>query len=113
MNTKGYSRVVEPLQKGFIDTDGYLVVIEPVKNGFSAFCPDLPGCITVGKTVELTKQNMQEAIELYLEELTETGAKIPDPKKLKDLITGLEHSGTDAYIAFVPIIPISVHAKSA
>ena len=56
MNPKRYSLVVEPAQTGFINTNGYLIVIEPAIKGFSAFCPDLEGCITVGKTVEQTKK---------------------------------------------------------
>jgi mannitol/fructose-specific phosphotransferase system IIA component (Ntr-type) len=55
---------------------------------------------------------MQEAIELYLEELVEMGVKIPEPKKLKEHIKSLENSHSDAYIAFVPMQAIP-HAKSA
>ena len=47
----------------------YLIIIEPTKTGFSAYSPDLPGCITVGDTVEQTREHMREAIELYMEEL--------------------------------------------
>lgn len=47
----------------------YLYIIETTKNGFSAYVPDLPGCITVGDSLEETKKNIKEAIELYLEEL--------------------------------------------
>ena len=47
----------------------YTIIIEPTCTGFSAYSPDLEGCITVGESVEETKNNMQEAIELYLEEL--------------------------------------------
>ena len=43
------------------------MVIEKTDTGFSAFSPDVPGCITVGKTVESTIVNMREAIELYME----------------------------------------------
>jgi predicted RNase H-like HicB family nuclease len=49
----------------------YAIIIEPTDTGFSAYSPDLDGCITVGETVEQTKSNMEEAIELYLEELEE------------------------------------------
>jgi predicted RNase H-like HicB family nuclease len=47
----------------------YLIIIEPTQTGFSAYSPDLPGCITVGDTVEQTREHMQEAIDLYMEEL--------------------------------------------
>ena len=48
----------------------YLIIVEATATGFSAYCPDLPGCITLGGTVEQTRENMEEAIELYLEEIS-------------------------------------------
>jgi predicted RNase H-like HicB family nuclease len=47
-----------------MNTRDYLIIIEPTKTGFSAYSPDLDGCITVGDTVEETRKNMAEAIEL-------------------------------------------------
>ncbi len=47
------------------------MVIEKSETGFSAFSPDIPGCITVGNNVERTIANMQEAINLYIETLVE------------------------------------------
>jgi predicted RNase H-like HicB family nuclease len=46
----------------------YIVVIEKTGTNYSAFSPDLPGCITTGFTVDDTLKNMKEAMELYLEE---------------------------------------------
>ncbi len=57
----------------------YTIVIENAGNNYSAYVPDLPGCITTGATVEETKQNMQEAITLHLEGLREDGIPIPMP----------------------------------
>lgn len=57
----------------------YLIVIEPTGTGFSAYSPDLPGCVSTGATREDVKSNMQEAIELHLEGLREEGYPIPDP----------------------------------
>ena len=45
----------------------YAVVIEWGPHNYSAYVPDLPGCISTGKTVEETTRNIREAIELYLE----------------------------------------------
>ena len=53
----------------------YLVIVEKADNNYSAFSPDLPGCIIVGKTIEKTISSMKEAIELYLEGITEEGEK--------------------------------------
>jgi predicted RNase H-like HicB family nuclease len=48
-----------------------LIVIEPTGTGFSAYSPDLPGCVSTGATLEEVERNMQEAIELHLEGLRE------------------------------------------
>jgi predicted RNase H-like HicB family nuclease len=48
----------------------------------SAFVPDLPGCITTGKTVEEIARNIREAIELHLEGMAEDGVPIPEPSTL-------------------------------
>jgi len=55
-----------------MNTQDYLIIIEPTQTGFSAYSPDLMGCIRVGETVEDTRKHMQEAIELYLEELLDS-----------------------------------------
>jgi predicted RNase H-like HicB family nuclease len=57
----------------------YLMVIEPTGTGFSAYSPDLPGCVSTGTTREEVEQNMQEAIELHLEGLREEGYPVPEP----------------------------------
>lgn len=45
----------------------FLIIIEKAKNNYSAYSPDLPGCIATGKTVPEAEQNMYEAIEFHLE----------------------------------------------
>ena len=44
----------------------YLVLVEKAKNNYSAYAPDLPGCITTGRTPEETLKNMKGAISLHL-----------------------------------------------
>jgi len=61
----------------------YLVVIEKAANNYSAFSPDLPGCITVGDTIEETIAFIKEAIELHLEGVAEEGENIPFSKGLR------------------------------
>jgi predicted RNase H-like HicB family nuclease len=58
----------------------YLIVIEKAENNFAAYSPDLPGCVTTGKTIEETKRNMQEAINGHIECLHEFGQPIPEPQ---------------------------------
>ncbi len=57
----------------------YLIVIEPTGTGFSAYFPDLLGCVSTGATREEVERNMQEAIELHLEGLREEGYPVPEP----------------------------------
>lgn len=57
----------------------YLIVIEKTETGFSAYSPDLPGCVTTGSTPEETQANMREAIIFHLEGLKEAGEEIPAP----------------------------------
>lgn len=56
----------------------YAIVIEYGENNLSAYVPDLPGCITTGKTVEEIESNILEAIELHLEGMIEDGDPIPE-----------------------------------
>ena len=42
------------------------VIIEPDEDVFTAYCPELPGCVTYGKSIEDAKKNIKEAIELYI-----------------------------------------------
>ncbi len=60
----------------------YLVVIEKADNNYSAFSPDVEGCVTTGDTLDETIKNMKEALEFHLEALDE----IPEPKGLKQYI---------------------------
>ena len=55
----------------------YAVVIERAGDNYSAYVPDLPGCISVGDPVDETERNIQEAIALHLEGLREHGEPIP------------------------------------
>ena len=57
----------------------YLVVIEKTQTGFSAYSPDLPGCVTTGTTQEEIKKSMEEAIAFHLEGLKLEGEPIPQP----------------------------------
>ena len=57
----------------------YLIVIEKSKTGYSAYSPDLPGCVSTGNTIEETEQNMREAIAFHLDGLKDEGYEIPKP----------------------------------
>lgn len=56
----------------------YLIVIEKTKTGYSAYVPDLPGCIATGKSKEQVQQNIASAIEFHLEGLKNSKQRIPN-----------------------------------
>jgi predicted RNase H-like HicB family nuclease len=58
----------------------YAIVIEKAPgSNYSAYVPDLPGCVATADTVEEIKQLMQEGIEFHLEGMMEDGDPIPEP----------------------------------
>jgi predicted RNase H-like HicB family nuclease len=57
----------------------YLVVIEETGTGFSAYSPDLAGCVSASRTREEVEKNMQEAIEFHLEGMRLEGLRVPKP----------------------------------
>ena len=64
----------------------YVMIIETGKRNYSAYLPDLPGCIATGKTLEEVRQRMREAIELHLAGMREDGLPIPKPTSLVDYV---------------------------
>ena len=64
----------------------YTMLIETGERNYSAYLPDLPGCVATGKTIEEVRQRMQEAIELHLAGLREDGLPIPQPTTLVDYV---------------------------
>ncbi len=58
---------------------GYLVVIEKATDGsYSAYVPDLPGCVSCGDSIEETKELIQEAIRLHIDSLRRHNEPIPE-----------------------------------
>ncbi len=57
----------------------YLIVIEETGTGYSAYSPDLPGCVSTGETRDAVESNMREAIELHLDGLREAAYEVPEP----------------------------------
>ncbi len=55
----------------------YLVIIEETKTGYSAFSPDLPGCIATGSSKEEVEKNMKAAIAFHLEGMSQEGLEVP------------------------------------
>ena len=55
----------------------YLIVVEASDTGFSAYSPDLPGCVATGQTRQEVEEQMREAIEFHIDGLREEGQDVP------------------------------------
>ena len=64
----------------------YAIVIEATATGYSAYAPDLPGCIATGSTVSETENALREAITFHLDGLREDGLAIPQPGSRVDYV---------------------------
>lgn len=64
----------------------FLVVIEKADGNYSAYSPDLPGCIATGETCEEVEQNMYGAIEMHIQGLREDNSPIPEPHATAEYI---------------------------
>ena len=65
----------------------YLVIYEHAGNNWSAYVPDLPGCIAAGSTRQETAQLIREAIELHIEGLRAEGQPVPEPSAEADRVS--------------------------
>jgi len=64
----------------------YAIVIENAGGNYSAYVPDLPGCVATGATIAEAEQHIREAIEFHLEGLREDGIPIPEPSSRVDYV---------------------------
>ena len=67
----------------------FLIVIEKANSNYSAYCPDLPGCIATGRTREEAARNMHEAVEMHIQGLREDNLPIPKSVALAEYIAFL------------------------
>lgn len=64
----------------------YAIVVEKTKNNYSAYVPDLPGCIATGQTVEETENEIREAIKFHIVGLREDGLDVPQPASIVEYL---------------------------
>ena len=64
----------------------YAVVIERAGGNYSAYVPDLPGCVATGPTVQAVEDELREAIRFHVAGLKEDGLPVPEPTSLADYI---------------------------
>jgi predicted RNase H-like HicB family nuclease len=65
----------------------FLVIIEKTETGFSAYVPDLPGCIATADTKEALKSNILEAVRFHLEGLRAEGLTIPEGRSEAEVVS--------------------------
>jgi predicted RNase H-like HicB family nuclease len=75
----------------------YLIVIERADNNYSAYSPDVPGCIATGETIEETLENMKTALAFHLETITEEGEPLPYPRGVQSYLDAVEDSAGEDY----------------
>ena len=64
----------------------FLIVIEKCEANYSAYSPDLPGCVATGATREEAEENMHEAIKMHVEGLIEDGLPVPEQHALAEYV---------------------------
>jgi predicted RNase H-like HicB family nuclease len=67
-------------------TSRFAVIVEKSRTGFSAYVPDLPGCVATGRTIEATEELIREGIAIHLEGMREDGDPIPEPTTFAEMI---------------------------
>jgi predicted RNase H-like HicB family nuclease len=60
----------------------YLVIFEKAKANYSAYVPDLPGCVAAAYTIEETEQLIREAIEFHIQGMRQDGLDVPAPSSI-------------------------------
>ncbi len=64
----------------------YAIVVERAAANYSAYVPDLPGCVATGATVEETERRLRKAIEAHVQGLREDGLPVPEPSSVVDYV---------------------------
>jgi predicted RNase H-like HicB family nuclease len=74
------------LKTGRFEVNRYAIVIEKANGNYSAYAPDVPGCIATGKTVDETRRKLIAALEAHLELMREAGEPIPQPSTFAEYV---------------------------
>ena len=70
----------------------FLVIIEKANNNYSAYSPDLPGCVATGATHKDAENNMYEAIEMHIQGLLEDELPIPESRSFAEYVVISENT---------------------
>jgi predicted RNase H-like HicB family nuclease len=64
----------------------YAIVIEKADGNYSAYVPDLPGCVATGDTVAAVEDQIREAVRFHIEGLQAEGLAVPEPSSIAEYI---------------------------
>ena len=64
----------------------YAVVIEKADGNYSAYVPDLPGCVATGPTVQAIQADIRGAIRFHIEGLQADGLEVPEPTSIAEYV---------------------------
>jgi predicted RNase H-like HicB family nuclease len=64
----------------------YAVVFEKALSNWAAYVPDLPGCVTTGRSIEETRRLIAEAIEFHIEGMRLRGESVPEPTTVAETV---------------------------
>jgi len=77
----------------------YIAIIhKDPKSDFGVSFPDLPGCISAGRTIDEAKELAQEALSLHIQGMLEDGEEVPAPSRLEDVMADPENSDAVAFL---------------
>ena len=79
----------------------FLVIIEKGEKNYSAYSPDVSGCVATGESVEETLVNMREALEFHFEAMSEDGEAIPIPKGLNYYLENTDEISSEDILAHI------------
>ena len=79
----------------------FLVIIEKGANNYSAYSPDVSGCVATGKSIEETLVNMREALEFHFEGMLEDGEEISMPKGLHHYLENTDEISSEDILAHI------------
>jgi len=92
----------------------YLIVVEKSETGYSAYSPDVLGCIATGKTLEKTIEQMRAALVLHLQSMLEDNEELPKPRGIASYLDAVSGSEGEEYflthIALESVLPDRVSA---
>ncbi len=81
----------------------FLVIIEKGANNYSAYSPDVSGCVATGKSIEETLVNMREALEFHFEGMLEDGEEISMPKGLHHYLENTDEISSEDILAHINV----------